>query len=67
MRTKEEFYDVVVKEIRSVLKEPKNLMYLSKSKCEWHGKFYSICRKISIKHNEVLYPSHKWFLKVLKM
>jgi|LSQX01.1.fsa_nt_gb hypothetical protein len=49
MRTKEEFYDVVVKEIRSVLKEPKNLMCTCpKVKCEWHGKFYSICRKISI-------------------
>lgn len=39
MRSKEEFYNEVVKEIRSVLRDPNNLKCSClKVKCEWHGK-----------------------------
>ncbi|MDQ2086822.1 hypothetical protein RBH29_10335 [Herbivorax sp. ANBcel31] len=38
MKSKEEFYNVV-QEIRSILKDPKNLKCsCPKIKCEWHGK-----------------------------
>jgi hypothetical protein len=39
MRSKEEYYSKVVKEIRNILNDPENLKCsCPKVKCEWHGK-----------------------------